>query len=255
MPNSGAPIDEDSERRGFVDVRESYLQIACDFLIFSHARLEVLRRDCADRLPDSLDNKSHCRLVEVAHTLLKVLSYFPQVLSSGPLLRYMVDVLPFIDWSQETLRQKLEMLLRRLDKIFNTINKKPVFRRYLNWDAAAGLLESVYQTLKRHRFMSTLANQRTFVNVCVRLVLSDAGSMALNDSCSSVQQAVAASRGMPGGGMIGTFQAATTAGSIVDSASPAHQSSSLGTVPGKFSAAVIKLMALQMTAVGVSFNC
>lgn len=44
------------------------------------------------------------------------------------LQRYMNEILPISDWSQESLRPALMMIARRLDKTFNKISKKPAIR-------------------------------------------------------------------------------------------------------------------------------
>lgn len=44
------------------------------------------------------------------------------------LQRYMTQVLPAADWADDALRPALIMILRRLDKVFLKIAKKPSIR-------------------------------------------------------------------------------------------------------------------------------
>ena len=42
--------------------------------------------------------------------------------------RYMMDILPITDWSQESVRPALNLVLRRLERLFSKIYKKHVLR-------------------------------------------------------------------------------------------------------------------------------
>ncbi len=46
----------------------------------------------------------------------------------SPVARYMLDILPVTDWSQEAVRPALNLVLRRLERLFSKIYKKPVLR-------------------------------------------------------------------------------------------------------------------------------
>lgn len=64
----------------------------------------------------------------MAHSLLKVSPYDPETMSCKGLLKYMTNILPVVDWAAEALRPTLLGILRRLDKTFNKIYKKPSIR-------------------------------------------------------------------------------------------------------------------------------
>lgn len=49
-------------------------------------------------------------------------------MSCKGLLKYMTNILPVVDWAAEALRPTLLGILRRLDKTFNKIYKKPSIR-------------------------------------------------------------------------------------------------------------------------------
>lgn len=77
---------------------------------------------------DLLDAKSHNRLAEIAQTLLKLSSFDPLTISSRGLQSYFQKLLPFTNWSDEQLRPALNLLLRRLDRMFLKICKKPMIK-------------------------------------------------------------------------------------------------------------------------------
>lgn len=68
------------------------------------------------------------RLAEVAHSLLKMAPYDPQTMACRGLRRYLNEVLPQSEWAQEAMRPALIMVIRRLDKTFTKIAKKPAIR-------------------------------------------------------------------------------------------------------------------------------
>ena len=43
-------------------------------------------------------------------------------------VRYMLEILPNTDWSQELVRPALNLILRRLDRLFTKISKKAALR-------------------------------------------------------------------------------------------------------------------------------
>lgn len=54
--------------------------------------------------------------------------YDPESMGCRGLERYMTQVLPAADWADDALRPALIMILRRLDKVFLKIAKKPSIR-------------------------------------------------------------------------------------------------------------------------------
>lgn len=68
------------------------------------------------------------RLADIAITLLKVSPYDPETMACKGLQRYMSHLLPATDWSNETIRQTLLSMLRRVDKMFVKIYKKASIR-------------------------------------------------------------------------------------------------------------------------------
>lgn len=68
------------------------------------------------------------RLADIAHTLLKVSPYDPESMGCRGLQHYMTYILPATEWSNDAMRPALVTILRRLDKVFQKISKKPSIR-------------------------------------------------------------------------------------------------------------------------------
>ncbi|CAG5120059.1 unnamed protein product, partial [Candidula unifasciata] len=140
-----APEPDDLELRDeFRKPRDSLLCMASEFYTKCFGRLKELRKIMADpafRPPELFDNKTHNRLAEVAHTLLKLAPYDPLTMGCPGLQMYMLEILPNTDWSHELVRPGLNLILRRLDRLFTKISKKTALRRQLDWEAAANILK------------------------------------------------------------------------------------------------------------------
>jgi hypothetical protein len=54
--------------------------------------------------------------------------YDPDTMGCRGLQRYMNEILPSTEWTNEAMRPALAAILRRLDKTFNKIYKKPSIR-------------------------------------------------------------------------------------------------------------------------------
>jgi len=80
------------------------------------------------KIVELLDVKCHVRLADIAHSLLKVSPYDPESMACRGLQRYMQCILPRAEWADDALRAALVTILRRLDKVFLKISKKPSIR-------------------------------------------------------------------------------------------------------------------------------
>ena len=58
--------------------------------------------------------------------------YDPESMACRGLQRYMSFILPSTEWSNDAMRPALITILRRLDKLFLKISKKPSIRVRLN---------------------------------------------------------------------------------------------------------------------------
>nr|CAD7425389.1 unnamed protein product [Timema monikensis] len=158
------------------------------------------------------------RLADVAHSLLKVSPYDPDTMACRGLQRYMNDILPSTEWTNEAMRPALITILRRLDKTFNKIYKKPSIRRHTDWEAAAGFLKGIYETLSRYPYIVHMQHLKTLINTCQALIVGDSTSAGGVECVSS----------------------ATTA--LMSQVPPPH-----------FCSTVVRLIALQIIAIGI-FN-
>ena len=73
-----------------------------------------------------LDVKAHLRLADIVHTLLKLTSFDSMTIAGRGIQSYFQKLLPCTDWSDEQLRPALNLVLRRIDRMFLKISKKPL---------------------------------------------------------------------------------------------------------------------------------
>lgn len=64
--------------------------------------------------------------------------------------------MPVVDWSVESNRSVLNVILRRLDKTIGKIAKKQSLRRRVNWQSISVWLDGLYQTLVLYPYMAHL---------------------------------------------------------------------------------------------------
>ncbi|XP_052242651.1 protein unc-80 homolog isoform X2 [Dreissena polymorpha] len=216
------PDDEEMQREDFRKPRDSLLNIVAEFYVTCQGRMKEIRKMLADssfRPPELLDHKSHNRLADMAHTLLKLATFDPDTMGCAGLQRYMTEILPITDWSQESVRPALNLIMRRLDRLFNKINnpKRPHLKRKVDWTAAANLLKGVFLTLKKFPYLAHLPHLKTLISALIQIVLSS-GTQTVMES-------------LPG---MGVFRG--------------EHSGSL--IPPMFCSEVVKLVAMQMQALG-----
>ncbi|XP_077556955.1 unc80, NALCN channel complex subunit isoform X2 [Haemaphysalis longicornis] len=189
--------DEDSElvRLEFRQPRDTLLSVVAEFLTKCSARLADLSKkipDLPSKATELLDVKCHLRLAEVAHSLLKMAPYDPQTMACRGLRRYLNEVLPQSEWAQEAMRPALIMVIRRLDKTFTKIAKKPAIRRLVDWDAARNLLKGVYMTLYKHPYIAHLPHLKSLVAICQSIIVGDQNASLVAESSGNVSVSAAA---------------------------------------------------------------
>ncbi|XP_047520925.1 protein unc-80 homolog isoform X3 [Pieris napi] len=189
---------EDSElvRAEYRRPRDVLLSLVGDFIGRASTRLIDLNGSKASggsegKPVELLDSKSHARLAEIAHSLLKVSPYDPESMGCRGLQRYMMQVLPAADWADDALRPALIMILRRLDKVFLKIAKKPSIRRNTDWDSAAVLLKGVYETMMRCPYIMHWQQIKTLLNTVQALIVSE------NNTGENLSSATAALMSQP----------------------------------------------------------
>ncbi|KFQ86571.1 Protein unc-80, partial [Phoenicopterus ruber ruber] len=177
-------LDERIAREEFRRPRESLLNICTEFYKHCGPRLKILQNLAGEPRVTSLellDVKSHMRLAEIAHSLLKLAPYDTQTMESRGLRRYVMEMLPITDWTAEAVRPALILILKRLDRMFNKIHKMPTLRRQVEWEPASNLIEGVCLTLQRQPIISFLPHLRSLINVCVNLVMGVVGPSSVAD--------------------------------------------------------------------------
>ncbi|XP_063072865.1 protein unc-80 homolog [Engraulis encrasicolus] len=177
-------MDERIAREEFRRPRESLLNICTEFYKHSVPRLKILQNVAGEprvTALELLDIKSHMRLAEIAHSLLKLAPYDTLTMESRGLRRYIMEMLPITDWSAEAVRPALILILKRLDRMFNKIHKMPTLRRQVEWEAASSLIEGICLTLQRQPIISFLPHLRSLINVCVNLVMGVVGPSSVAD--------------------------------------------------------------------------
>uniref|UniRef100_UPI00398EFC07 protein unc-80 homolog isoform X3 n=1 Tax=Pristiophorus japonicus TaxID=55135 RepID=UPI00398EFC07 len=177
-------LDERIAREEFRRPRESLLNICTEFFKHCGPRLKILQNMAGEPRVTAfelLDVKSHMRLAEIAHSLLKLAPYDTQTMESHGLRRYIMEMLPITDWTAEAVRPALILILKRLDRMFNKIHKMPTLRRQVEWEAASSLIEGICLTLQRQPIISFLPHLRSLINVCVNLVMGVVGPSSVAD--------------------------------------------------------------------------
>ncbi|XP_071839173.1 protein unc-80 homolog isoform X3 [Apostichopus japonicus] len=173
----------------FCRPRDMLLSVVATFFSHSLQRMKELRPiveggSRSNLHCDLLDTKSHLRLSEVALTLLKVAPHDPIIMGCKGLQRYLTKMIPMTDWSNQDLRPALIQILKRLDKLFQKIHKKPTLMRQLDWESAANFLKGLYATLTRQSIISHLPHLKSLLNICLTLLLCDGSAPGTGDGLS-----------------------------------------------------------------------
>lgn len=119
--------DDKQIKLEFRSPRDNLLHIVSEFGFFASKRIKELYKminDLSLKVTDLLDTKAHCKLVEIAHTLLKLWDDSISLAGSG-IQSYFQKLLPVTNWSQEELKPAFNNLLRRIDRLFTKISKRP----------------------------------------------------------------------------------------------------------------------------------
>ncbi|KAL5280592.1 unc-80 family protein [Megaselia abdita] len=167
---------EDSEmiRSEYRRPRDVLLSVVGDFLSKGTTRLQEINKKLSDvKVVELVDAKCHIRLADIAHSLLKVSPYDPESMACQGLQRYMLYILPRADWSNDSLRNTLTTILRRVDKVFQKISKKASIRRNTDWEAASGLLKGIHETTVRHPYVLHWQNMKALISTVQNLIIND----------------------------------------------------------------------------------
>ncbi|XP_031332358.1 protein unc-80 homolog isoform X3 [Photinus pyralis] len=168
---------EDSEvlRAEYRRPRDVLLSLVGDFICRATSRIQELNKKTNQegKIIELLDIRSHVRLADIAHSLLKVSPYDPESMGCRGLQHYMTYILSSTEWANDAMRPALVTILRRLDKVFQKISKKPSIRRNTDWDAAAGLLKGIYDTMVKYPYIMHWQHIKALINTCQTLIVGE----------------------------------------------------------------------------------
>ncbi|XP_071051603.1 protein unc-80 homolog isoform X3 [Onthophagus taurus] len=183
---------EDSEvlRAEYRRPRDVLLSLVGEFMCRATVRLQELNRknNQEGKVIELLDIRSHIRLADIAHSLLKVSPYDPESMGCRGLQHYMSYILPSIEWANDAMRAALVTILRRLDKVFQKISKKPSIRRNTDWDAAAGLLKGIYDTMLKYSYIMHWQHIKQLINTVQSLLVSDCGTEGMSSATAALMK-------------------------------------------------------------------
>ncbi|CAF0857757.1 unnamed protein product [Adineta steineri] len=156
--------------------RHTLLSIMSNFIYLTTPRVKELIKlinDPTFRISELLDIKSHIRLADIAHTLLKLANFDPVTLSCHGIQDYFQKLIPCTDWNQEQLRLALNLLLRRIDRMFSKVCKKPLIKRCFDWEATVEILNGIYLTIDRHPSVAYFPNLKALISTCISLIINE----------------------------------------------------------------------------------
>ncbi|TKR76778.1 hypothetical protein L596_017869 [Steinernema carpocapsae] len=177
------------QKETFRRPRDTLLLLCATFIEKAGPRLKELSKMLTQpehvKIPELMDHKCHVKLSDVALSLLKVAPYDLNTMGCVGLQKYFMCILPVADWSVETNRSALNIILRRLDKTISKIGKKISVRRRTNWTALSNWLNGLYHTLSAYPYIAHLHPLKTITQMCLRIMVGDscsdeAGTTAAN---------------------------------------------------------------------------
>uniref|UniRef100_A0A0K2T575 Uncharacterized protein n=1 Tax=Lepeophtheirus salmonis TaxID=72036 RepID=A0A0K2T575_LEPSM len=180
--NTDDLLDSEWKRDSYCSPRNSILLLTGEFIIMCSTKLsEINKKTSSEKQLELMDNKCYMKLVDIAHSLLKMAPYDLDVMKLGGLQKYMNEIFPITDWSVESMRPSLLTILRRLDKLFTKIHKSPKVYHVVDWTAAAGLLHGVYTTVWKYPYIVNLTNLKSLIATCQCLIVGEDSLSGLTD--------------------------------------------------------------------------
>uniref|UniRef100_A0A0N4UG78 DUF3453 domain-containing protein n=1 Tax=Dracunculus medinensis TaxID=318479 RepID=A0A0N4UG78_DRAME len=169
--------DSEMQREMYRRSRDAILILSANFIDKATPRLKELAKllsiseHC--KIPEVFDHKCHVKLSEIALSLLKVAPYDSNTMACLGLQKYFMSILPITDWSVESNRSTLNIILRRLDKTIQKIAKKMASRRRTNWNALTNWLVGLDYTLSAFPYIAHLHPLKTTTQMCLRIMVGD----------------------------------------------------------------------------------
>uniref|UniRef100_A0A0K0DBW1 CYCLIN domain-containing protein n=1 Tax=Angiostrongylus cantonensis TaxID=6313 RepID=A0A0K0DBW1_ANGCA len=178
---------EETHKENYRRSRDTLLCLTAQFIEMATPRLRELAKLSSasehTKIPEVMDHKCHVKLSEIALALLKIASYDQATMSCVGLqksirlcicylpdfylgslysFRYFTSIMPVTDWSIESNRSALGIILKRLDKTIAKIAKKQSIRRRVNWMALANWIKGICDTLSAFPYMAHLNPLKVF---------------------------------------------------------------------------------------------
>ncbi|EGT33036.1 CBN-UNC-80 protein [Caenorhabditis brenneri] len=168
---------EEQQKETYRRPRDTLLQLVATYIETSSIRLKELTKLGANlehaKIPDVLDHKCYVKLGEIALSLLKVAPYDLSTTTCHGLQKYFQIILPVTDWSIESNRSALNIILRRLDKTMSKIAKRQSFRKRAIWIALSSWINGICETLNAFPYISHLHPLKTITQLCLRMMVGD----------------------------------------------------------------------------------
>lgn len=95
-------------------------------------------------------------------------------------------ILPRAEWGDEKMKTALVTILRRLDKVFLKICKKPSIRRNTDWEAAAGLLKGIHETVVRCPFILHWQQLRALMATIQNLIVNESSPETVSSASAAL---------------------------------------------------------------------
>ncbi|CAB3399025.1 unnamed protein product [Caenorhabditis bovis] len=168
---------EEQQKEAYRRPRDTLLQLTATYIETAAIRLKELTKLGASlehaKIPEVLDHRCYVKLGEIALALLKIAPYDLATMSCIGLQKYFQSILPVTDWSIESNRSALNIILRRLDKTLAKIAKRQCFRRRVNWNALAAWINGICDTLNAFPYIAHLHPLKTITQLCLRIMVGD----------------------------------------------------------------------------------
>ncbi|EYC17969.1 hypothetical protein Y032_0029g1983 [Ancylostoma ceylanicum] len=169
---------EETHKENYRRPRDTLLCLAAQFIEMATPRLKELAKLSSSnehtKIPEVMDHKCHVKLSEIALALLKIASYDLTTMSCPGLQKYFTTIMPVTDWSIESNRSALGIILKRLDKTIAKIAKKQSIRRRVNWAALASWIRGICDTLSVFPYMAHLNPLKvSTTQLCLRIIAGD----------------------------------------------------------------------------------
>ncbi|CAD6199382.1 unnamed protein product [Caenorhabditis auriculariae] len=168
---------EEQQKEAYRRPRDTLLQLSATFIETATVRLKELTKLSANiehvKIQEVLDHKCHVKLGEIALALLKIAPYDLATMTCQGLQKYFTAILPVTDWSIESNRSALNIILRRLDKTLAKIAKRQSIRRRVNWVAISCWINGICDTLNAFPYIAHLHPLKTITQLCLRIMVGD----------------------------------------------------------------------------------